>query len=286
MPELPEVETIRRGLEKHLVGLKLEKVQALLAKQFQGDPKEVEGSKVVGVRRRGKITSIDFSNQKSLMIHLKLTGQLVFQKKGQSFTGGHPIPFVGTKLPAKATHIIFNFFDGSTLFFNDLRQFGWIKVIDSANFNSSGTGELSKLGPEPFTKEFNQDYLKGIFAKTGKPIKAVLMDQEKIAGVGNIYANDALFEAKVDPRRPAKTLTGDEIKLLFEKTISVLEDGLKYGGSSENTYVNVEGETGHYQDHARVYGRSGENCLNNCGEKIKRIDLGGRGTFFCPHCQK
>jgi formamidopyrimidine-DNA glycosylase len=284
MPELPEVETIRRGLEKHLKGLTLKRVDVLLKKQFQGSAEGIIGARVVGVRRRGKITSIDLSSGKSLLVHLKLTGQLVFSKGKETFAGGHPIPFAGKTLPTKATHVIFYFTDGSTLFFNDIRQFGWIKLVRRDDLEK--LGELGKLGPEPFTGEFTVEYLTGIFAKTLKPIKQVLMDQEKIAGVGNIYANDTLFESKIDPRRPAKSLSEKEIDLLHEKIEEVLRDGLKYGGSSESAYVNVDGEEGHYQDHARVYGRAGDDCLNGCGEKIKRVELGGRGTFFCPKCQK
>lgn len=289
MPELPEVETIRRGLEQKLKGLTLKKIEVLLKKQFQGDPREVEGARVVGVGRRGKITVIDLSNGKSLIIHLKLTGQLVFHRDGERFTGGHPIPFAGTTLPAKTTHIIFNFTDGSRLFYNDLRQFGWIKVVSSQSLSlSSGGGDLGKLGPEPLTPEFTVEYLEKVLSKTSKPIKLVLMDQEKIAGIGNIYANDALFETGVDPRRPAKSLSEKETKKLFGAVEKVLEDGLKYGGSSaaDEAYVNAEGMPGKYQEHFRVYQRQGQSCPNKCGGKIQRIELGGRGTFFCPKCQK
>ena len=284
MPELPEVETIRRGLERCLVGLTLKGVDVLLRKQFRGEVGDVLGARVVAVRRRGKITAVDLSNGKSLLVHLKLTGQLVFQRGKDKFLGGHPIPFAGTTLPAKTTHVIFHFGDGSTLFYNDIRQFGWIKVAETAKLESES--EFSKLGPEPLTREFTADYLKGVLAKTAKPVKLVLMDQEKVSGVGNIYANDALFEAKIDPRRPAKSLSRKETSELFDAIGVVLREGIKYGGSSENAFVNVEGEMGSYQDHTRVYGKGGEDCPGSCGGQIRRIELGGRGTFFCPKCQK
>jgi formamidopyrimidine-DNA glycosylase len=283
MPELPEVEIIRRGLEKSIVGKKITAVEVLLAKQFQGKKEDVVGEKITGVERRGKILKISLSNGKNLLIHFKLTGQLVWVPKvGNGFTLGHPIPFAGTSLPAKTTHVIFEIDDGK-LFFNDLRQFGWIKVVDE-NYIAKETG---KLGPEPFDKEFTVDYLKQILSKAGRPIKMILMDQEKIAGIGNIYANDALFEAGILPTRPAKSLKDEEIEKLRKATVKVLEEGIKYGGSSaaDEAYIKPSGERGEYQKHFRVYQRAGQKCPR-CGGTVKRINLGGRGTFFCPNCQK
>ncbi len=300
MPELPEVETIRRGLAAKIKGLRIKKIEVLLAKQFQGRPGEIEGARVIDVRRKGKITIIDLDNGKSLLIHLKLSGQLIFvessdiKSPGSKIILDRPIPFGGGNiLPAKSTHIIFDFNDGSRpclpagrLFFNDVRQFGWIKIVKNNELEM--TKELGKLGPEPFDKEFTDEYLKSLFSKTVKPIKLVLMDQEKIAGVGNIYANDALWEAKILPTRPAKSLKNEEIKKLKEAIIKVLEEGIKYGGSTggDEAFINVEGNPGAYQRHFRVYQRDGENCLRNDNGIIKRINLGGRGTFYCPKCQR
>lgn len=283
MPELPEVETIRRDLEKQLAGLELSRVDVLLPKIFQGDPKEVIGAKVKDVWRRAKILGIDFGNGRTLIFHLKLTGQLVFAPdNGDGVTLGHPIPFAGTELPAKTTHVVFHF-DGHRLFFNDLRQFGWVKVI-----GSDQKGEIAdELGVEPLSKEFTAELLAEIVSKTKRPIKIVLMDQKKIAGIGNIYANDALFEAGIDPKRSAKELTGEETKRLRDAIVKVLSEGLKYGGSSaaDEAYIKPSGEPGGYQKRFRVYQREGEKCPR-CGGTIKRVNLGGRGTFFCPGCQK
>jgi len=283
MPELPEVETIKRSLQKSVVGKKITNVEVLLAKQFQGKKEDVVGTKIEGIERRGKILKISLSNGKNLLIHFKLSGQLVWvPKTGERVTLGHPIPFAGTELPAKTTHVIFDI-DGGQLFFNDLRQFGWIKVVDEAGVAK----EIGKLGIEPFDKEFTIKYLAQIFSRTSKPIKLVLMEQEKIAGIGNIYANDALFEAGILPTRPSKSLKDEEINKLRNSIVKVLEDGLKYGGSSaaDEAYIKPSGEAGEYQKHFRVYQRDGQKCLK-CGGIVKRIKIGGRGTFYCPNCQK
>lgn len=296
MPELPEVETIRKSLKAAIIGKKIRDIDIRLPKVFHGDKTEILGKTIEAVERRGKILIIKLSGGKALLIHFKLTGQLVWVPKAGEKTLGHPIPFAGSELPAKTTHIIFeidgppSFADGETsarqsgkLFFNDLRQFGWIKVVGDLR----KVGELENLGPEPLSSEFTLDYLKQIFSKTQKPIKLVLMDQEKMAGIGNIYANEALFEAGILPTRPAKSLANKDIKILKDSILRVLEEGLKYGGSSaaDEAYIKPTGEPGSYQEHFRVYQQDGQKCPK-CGGIVKRIALGGRGTFFCPNCQK
>jgi formamidopyrimidine-DNA glycosylase len=285
MPELPEVETIKRVLEKSIVGKTIKNIEVRKAKIFQGRPEEVIGRKIEGIERRGKMLIIKLSGDKALVIHFKLTGQMVWiPEAGERVTVGHPIPFAGTELPAKTTHVIFEI-DGGKLFYNDLRQFGWIKVI--TNYELRITDYLKNLGPEPFDKEFTVEYLQRIFSRSSKPIKLVLMDQTKIAGVGNIYANEALFEAKILPTKPAKQLSNEAIEQLRKAIIKVLEEGIKYGGSSakDEAYIKPTGEPGSYQQHFRVYQRAGQKC-RKCGTIIKRINLGGRGTFWCPNCQE
>ncbi|MBI3092872.1 MAG: bifunctional DNA-formamidopyrimidine glycosylase/DNA-(apurinic or apyrimidinic site) lyase [Candidatus Levybacteria bacterium] len=323
MPELPEVETIRLGLQDKIIGLRILDIEIGVAKIFQGDPKEVIGAKIKNISRRAKILIFDLDNGKSLVIHLKLTGQLVYHKllrsrtaeypfgqvssllrsspqqaarysrslnkKGASATFGHPIPFAGTILPAKTTHVIFTFSDGSKLFYNDVRKFGWIKIVQSSKLKVQSF--LKDLGPEPPVTDSSENNLtieqfNNMASKGNIPIKVLLMDQKKIAGVGNIYANEALFDAGIDPRRKAKKLSNEEIKKLYASILKVLKEGIKYGGSSENAYVNALGDFGKMQEHFRVYNRKGESCPNRCGGIIKRITLGGRGTFFCEKCQK
>lgn len=284
MPELPEVEIIRLGLQDKIVGLKISDVEIRLGKIFQGNPKEIIRSKVKNLRRRAKILLIDLDNGLSLVIHLKMSGQLVYHKNGKQATFGHPIPFAGTTLPAKTTHVIFTFSDGSVLYFNDIRQFGYIKVVKTSEVEKLKA--IEEFGPEPFTPEFTLEKFREIILKKKMPIKLVLMDQTQIAGIGNIYANEALFLAKVRPERKANTLADDEIKKLFDGLLEVLKMGIKYGGSSENAYVNALGGKGSMQEHFKVYARAGQSCPNNCGGKVSRVALGGRGTFFCPSCQK
>jgi len=288
MPELPEVETIKRVLEKAIIGKTIKNIEVRKAKIFQGDAREVIGRTIEGIERRGKMLVIKLSGDKALVVHFKLTGQMVWAEEKSKVKSqklkvilGHPIPFAGTELPAKTTHVIFEI-DGGRLFYNDLRQFGWIKAIKLDQLD-----QLGKLGPEPFDREFTVEYLQKIFLKTAKPVKLVLMDQEKIAGIGNIYANEALFEAGILPTRPAKELRNEEIKKLREAIIKVLEEGIKYGGSSaaDEAYIKPNGEPGGYQEHFRVYQQQGQKCPR-CKSKIERVELGGRGTFFCPNCQK
>jgi len=287
MPELPEVETIRQILSKAVVGKTIKNIEVRKPKIFQGDPKQVIGRKIEGIERRGKMLIIRLSGDKALVVHFKLTGQMVWvedklkiKNEKLKIVLDHPIPFAGTELPAKTTHLIFTI-NGGKLFYNDLRQFGWIKVVKLDQLD-----KLDHLGPEPFDKEFTVEYLERIFSRTSKPIKLVLMDQEKIAGIGNIYANEALFEAGILPTRPAEKLGNEEIRKLKEAIIKVLKEGIKYGGSSaaDEAYIRPDGTPGGYQKHFRVYQRDGQPCLK-CGTIIRRVNLGGRGTFWCEKCQ-
>lgn len=264
MPELPEVETIRLQLEKFLVGRRVVGVEIKTSKSFPNDPKLILGTKVVGVRRFGKVTVIDLNNKYSLLIHLKLTGQLLIN--------GIVGPY---------TRVVINLNKGK-LIFNDLRVFGWIRVVDSGQVTADRL--ISKLGPEPF-KDLTPEKFKQILSKTTRPIKIILMDQEKISGVGNIYANDALWLARVDPRKPARQLDGQTAGRLYEAILEVLKKGLKFGGASDQYYIKPDGTEGKYQEHFLVYGREGKPCAE-CGEKIKKFFLAGRGTYWCPNCQK
>lgn len=293
MPELPEVETIRTQLADKLIGRKITGIEVRLAKMWQGDKKEVIGETITGVERRAKIIIIKLSNGKNVVVHLKMTGQLVYGeerkkngKKGAvaetlSFSQG--IPFAGFELPAKHTHVILSL-DKGTLFFNDMRQFGWMRVVDKDQL----AGIDGKHGPEALGKDFTPEYLAKVCANWGRPIKLLLMEQSKIAGVGNIYANEILWCARINPLKRAKELESGKVAELYKCIGEVLEKGLKYGGSSaaDEAFVNVLGEKGHMQEHFNVYQKDGQPCPRNDGGEISRAKIGGRGTFFCPNCQR
>jgi len=272
MPELPEVETLKRQLEKTIVGKKINQVEILRTKSFQGKKQKLIGQTVKKIERRAKLLQIKFAEEfPQLLIHLKLTGQLIYPKKDRV-----------KELPGKHTRVIIIFSDKSKLYFNDLRVFGWLRVIE----NKASLDDALKgvKGIEPLTKEFTPGNLEAQLKRTAQPIKIALLDQNLIAGVGNIYANDALWEAKIHPQTTAKILIDEEIELLHKAVEKVIRLGIKYGGASENTYRHLSGKAGEYQNHFLVYQREGEKC-RRCGEEIKRIRLGGRGTFFCPKCQ-
>jgi formamidopyrimidine-DNA glycosylase len=283
MPELPEVETIRRGLQTHLVGHKIERIAVRLAKQVTGDTQKILHAKIIAVRRFGKGLVIDLDNEYSMAIHIKMTGQLIYQKVPRVSQVSHVVQLsnkVG-ELPGKATHVIFYLDRDAVLYYNDVRQFGWIKIV-----KTNEVGELpffKNLGPE-MLKDMSYEKFAKLLGNTKGPIKSLLMEQSKIAGVGNIYANDALFRAKIHPKRSAQSLSEDEQKELFIALEAVLQKGIEAGGSSEWSYVNALGEEGSYQKIFLIYNQDGKPCPR-CGTCIQKCKLGGRGTFYCPTCQ-
>lgn len=303
MPELPEVETIRRGLKKYIVGKTIADVEIRLPKIFQGDPKAIIGAEFVDVRRYGKGLVMDLNNGYSLTAHVKMTGQFVYKetKRIEEAKGAmknfHPKLGIVGELPNKWTHVIFTLSDKhhkgtsfleasrtapSVLYYNDIRQFGWLKIVKTPKVHDLPF--FKGLGPEPFA-DLTLPIFEKIVSSSVMPIKPLLMDQKKISGVGNIYANDALYLARIDPRRSAKSLSETEIHTLYQAVLEVLQKGIEYGGASETNYITVEGGKGSYQNHFLVYGKTGEVCRRD-GGIIKRIIQGGRSTFFCPACQR
>ena len=244
------METLRRQLTQKIIGKKLE-----------GLPDGRQGKEIVGLRRRAKVLIIDFADGSSLLFHLKLTGQLIFNGELK-----------------KHTRRIFKFGDGSHLTFNDARKFGWWKIIKN-------TKKLEQsFGPEAL--DLDLQTLKNLLKKHPKAkIKPLLMDQKIIAGIGNIYSDEILFASKVNPLRQAKSLKDEEIRLIHQNIGKILKDAIKYRGSSVEYYLDACGQKGDYAKRHRVYQKEGQNCPR-CGAVIKRLKLGGRSAHFCPRCQK
>ncbi|MDO8619611.1 MAG: bifunctional DNA-formamidopyrimidine glycosylase/DNA-(apurinic or apyrimidinic site) lyase [Candidatus Daviesbacteria bacterium] len=283
MPELPEVETIRVGLSKKIVGLKIQEIEAISPKSFLGNPQNVSGQKVLKVWRRAKVLGVDLTGNITLLFHLKMSGQLVYDGGGR-FVGGHPTPDMVDQMPNKHTRVIFNFSDESKLFFNDQRRFGWVKLVDSEQV--TGDSSIKNLGPEPLEKDFTWQILKNnLLRHKSQPVKVVIMDQTVVSGVGNIYASEACFDAKLDPRIKVKDLTDTQFKKLHAGIIKCLKAGIKYGGSTKTHFVDAAGHKGYFLDYAYVYWKNSHPC-KICGTEIKKVTLGGRGTYYCPACQR
>lgn len=266
MPELPEVETIKRELKEIVLGKKIVGVIVNNPRVIYEPKKEdfVKGLKNVAIKnilRRGKLLILELSSGKSLAIHLKMTGQLVYPGN------------------AKNSRVSFKLSDGKLLDFNDRRLFAELRLVDDWRKLKFIQG----LGPEPF--EISVDTFKQMLAGKKTKIKPLLMDQTFISGVGNLYAAEALFRARINPARAASSLAGKEKELLFKEIRDTLNEAIRYKGSSIDQYVQLTGEQGDYVKHHKVYGREGKPCLV-CKTMIKRIPLGGRGTYFCPKCQK
>lgn len=282
MPELPEIEVIRMGLSRKIIGLKIQKIQINSPKSFIGNPNQVEGQKVLKIWRRAKILGVDL-DKITLLFHMKMSGQLIYEGKDR-FIGGHPTEDMQGKMPNPHTRVIFIFSDGSHLYFNDQRKFGWIKVVDRQQ--ATVDSALEKLGPEPLEKEFTWQVLKrNLLRHKSMPVKVATMDQSVVSGVGNIYSNEACFDAKIDPRTKVSQLTDKQFQALHSGIIKALSEGIKYGGSTRVHFVDPQGHKGYFLDYAFVYGRDKHPC-KVCGTEIKKIALAGRGTYFCPHCQK
>jgi len=283
MPELPEVETIRLFLSQKIIGKKIKSIQVLNSKSLSGNYKQILNQPIIGLDRLGKQLSIHFSNNLSFLIHLKMTGQLIFVDKSQTILG-HPTPSLyKTPLPWTSTRIIFTFSDASILYFNDQRKFGWIKLVKLNQLKKF----QSNLGPDILSRQFTLSYFKKTLQKSDRFIKTILHDQSLYAGIGNIYANDALFLSKIHPQIKASNITSFQAKSLYQNIKKVIKQGINYGGSTakDNMYLKPDGTKGAQQYNFYVYQKVGEPCLK-CHTKIIRLKLQGRSAFFCPHCQR
>ena len=272
MPELPEVETVRRGLEKLILGKTIQSVEVKYPKMIQTDldtfRQDLLGQEIRAMGRRGKYL-LFYLTDLVLISHLRMEGKYFFYPD--------EVPL------RKHAHVFFYFTDGSTLVYEDVRKFGTMEatvpeLVDSYFLNK-------KIGPEPTEAEFKGPDFQVALKKSKKPIKSALLDQKLVAGLGNIYVDEVLYRAKVHPARLGQSLTVPEAKAIRKETIDVLAQAVEKGGSTIRSYSNAFGEDGTMQEEHQVYGKTGQPCLR-CGTPIEKIQLGGRGTHFCPHCQK
>ncbi len=347
MPELPEVETVRRGLTALLIGHTVKAVSSDTEKSFPNAPADVEqfvvGAKVIDIRRRAKVLLIDLSSDYTLVIHLKMTGQLVYVKAPNNklqitnnnrnsndqnskqtspgchsrvggnpvqnferseaagglefgardlgfsesetrFGAGHPSDSLVGDLPDRSTRVEFTLDKGAKLFFNDQRKFGWVKLYPTIEVPNIDF--MKKVGPEPLEKEFRfSNFDARIQKRKNSIIKAVLLDQTVIAGVGNIYADEALWGAKIHPATKVANIPKSKAKNLYAELRYVLELSIEKGGSSDKNYVNAEGKKGSYISFARVFRKEGTPCPRHPAQLIEKIRVASRGTHICPKCQ-
>jgi len=287
MPELPEVETIKRSLAHEIVNKKIKNVwvepsfKKKISPNTEKFVKFLLGKKFAHVARRAKMLIFAVTKDMAVLTHLKMTGQLVYvPRRGKAVGGGHNLD--QQSQPNRFTRVRLEFVDGSILYFNDMRKFGFMKLLNSSEL----MGELAKYGPEPFDKEFTFKYFQGVLAKRrNQRIKTVLMDQQLIAGIGNIYADEVCFAVRVNPETRAKFLRVDKTKEIFSLIKKILTKAVKHRGTSVNTYVDGAGRSGGYQRFLNVYDRKGEKC-HRCGSIIKKIKIGGRSSSFCQRCQR
>jgi formamidopyrimidine-DNA glycosylase len=279
MPEGPEVETIRLGLAQRLAGQMIVRVDGL-------DIRHVAGVGVAGVRRRGKVLVWDLSNGWSLLFHLKMTGQMVLvQADGERMAGGHPSASMAAGLPDRSTRMTFEFASGDRLYFNDQRKFGWVKVVPTAEVELDSL--VARMGSEVLAPEFTAAYLATQLARHARaPVKAVILDQSVVAGVGNIYADESLHLARLHPARLAGSLKPAEVKRLQVSLREIMALGMEHGGTSFAHYVNALGGKGDYLAIARVFRRQGQPCRVHPDTLVQKIRVAGRGTHICPKCQR
>lgn len=289
MPELPEVETVRRGLKELIVGRKVESaVERDSPKSFPNTPADVSeflvGATVTDVRRRAKVLLIDLSSGYTLVTHLKMTGQLVFRAAGVAFGAGHPNESLIGELPDRSTRVMLTFADDSYLFFNDQRKFGWMKLFPSIEVPNINF--MQKVGPEPLEDDFTPDMLwERLQRRKNTTIKAAILDQTVLAGVGNIYADEGLWGARIHPATRVKDVPREKIANLWREIREVMTLAIEKGGSTDKNYVSAEGKRGSYLDFARAFRREGQPCPRHPDVLIEKIKVAGRGTHICPVCQ-
>jgi len=285
MPELPEVEVVRRSLEKFIIGKKIKKVRIFnrnLRYKIDKNLKSiVENQKVISTRRKSKYLLIELANNYTVLLHLGMTGKIFISKKNKT----HKTSFYyDNTFKKKHNHFSFEFSKSNKLIYNDVRKFGFVKLLKNKEIESCS--HLISLGPDPLSPKFKSEYLQKKLPIIKKNIKNFLMDQKQISGIGNIYANEILYLTSINPRKKANKLSNKKIPLLIKNTKSVLEDSIKNGGSSIKDFKGISGKSGDFQQKFKVYDRDGLKCKKRgCKGLIKKIYISNRSSFFCPICQ-
>ena len=287
MPELPEVETVRRGLAPHLVGRRLVRVAArrpdLRFPLPEGFVQRLTGARVIDLDRRGKYILAPLDRDETLVMHLGMTGRFVVEADGTVEAPGE----FALAAPAdpKHAHVVFETDAGSALTYHDARRFGFMDLIDTAGLD--GHPRFAGMGPEPLGDTFDAAYLARAFAGRRQGAKTLLLDQRVVAGLGNIYVSEALHRARVSPLRPAGDIGARARAALVRSIRAVLEEAIAAGGSTLRDYASVDGGMGYFQHDFRVYGREGQACPTaRCGGVVTRLVQAGRSTFHCPVCQR
>ena len=317
MPELPEVETVRRGLSELIVSRVVKNTTLYESpKSFPNDKAAVEqflyGATVLAVRRRAKVLLIDLSTEYTLVVHLKMTGQLVFIKEGSAppldsevnsesslhplklgqspradierFGAGHPNDSLISELPDRSTRVSIAFTDGSHLYFNDLRKFGWMKLYPTIEVPNIDF--MQRVGPEPLEDAFTStEFIPRVRKRNGTTIKAAILDQTVLAGVGNIYADESLWITKLHPATRVRDVSDAQLAELLSNIKAVMNLSIEHGGSTDKNYVDAEGKKGSYLKFANVFRREGQACPRHPDVMIEKIRVAGRGTHICPVCQ-
>ena len=277
MPELPEVENVRKGLDEMVVGETIDKVEVRWPRIIESPEQNLFSKRLMGqtieeIRRRGKFLLFYFPDY-VMISHLRMEGKYQLME-----------PEADGRLPrrSKHMHVIFYLKSGRKLVYHDIRKFGRMSLVKKGSEFEHKS--LAKLGPEPTTEDFKLEDMQEFLTRRTKAIKGVLLDQQMVVGLGNIYADEVLFLAKVHPITPANRLTDAEEIRIHEATIQIMSNAIKSGGTTIRTYQNAFGDEGSYQNHLKVYGKNGEPCPN-CGNEIEKIKVAGRGTHYCPVCQ-
>lgn len=287
MPELPEVETVKLQLKHKILGKTIALVEIFHTKSVAHNPgteKAILGKVFADIDRVGKLLIFSFVGENDLFLlsHLRMTGQFFFvDAHGDVVGGGHSMTAADIKLPTKHTRIAFHFTDGTCLYFNDMRLFGYVKIADATSVALARAG----FGPEPIDPEFDITWFVDDVRRRKSPIKAVLLDQSFVAGLGNIYVDEALWRAKVRPMRQANTLTKKEAASIATASGDVMNESIAIGGTTFQNFVDTDGHAGNFTTYLKVFGKQGEKC-SRCKTIIEKTRCAGRGTHYCPRCQK